>query len=305
MAIRAHSRLLAAGGLALWLGAGCAAIGGDEEGGGAGPDADVFNPDDDDDDDGEGDVIPEEESDVDADTIPDFSDNCPDLANTDQNDGDGDSIGNVCDCDPDDGDVVGYRIVEDDMSADRGMMEVPLGFTPANWTYSGGAYRQNRLTNDSTDASLFLVDHPLANVLVEGTVASTEFASYGDDDLRQIFFLARADVTDKLYSGIGCGIEVVEGLTPTQKTSAVTFAGSPSAINMSVVRRTSRAAVNANEQLGMRMEVRGTEITCTVTLDGTDVTSATGTVPDGAGRVGFHTRETKALFKSIRVCELK
>ena len=33
-------------------------------------------------------------------------------------------------------------------------------------------------------------------------------------------------------------------------------------------------------------------------------TVATGQVPEGAGAVGFYTRETKALFKSVRVCEL-
>jgi hypothetical protein len=34
------------------------------------------------------------------------------------------------------------------------------------------------------------------------------------------------------------------------------------------------------------------------------VTVATGQVPEGAGAVGLFTRETKALFKSVRVCEL-
>ena len=71
-----------------------------------------------------------------------------------------------------------------------------------------------------------------------------------------------------------------------------------------MLKRTNRAAVQANEEFRMKMELVGKEMTCTVTLDGTDVTVATAQVPEGAGAVGFFTRETKALFKSVRVCEL-
>jgi hypothetical protein len=181
---------------------------------------------------------------------------------------------------------------------------VPNGFSAGDWSFANAAYRQTRLTNDASDASLFTADHPMADVIIEGVAASTEIADFGTDDLRQIVFLARADISAKVFDAVGCGIEVVEGLSPTQKTSVVTYTGSPSAINLSAVKRTNRAAVVANEEFKMRMELSGKEMTCTVTLDGTDVTVATAQVPEGAGSVGLFTRETKALFKSMRVCEL-
>ncbi len=243
-------------------------------------------------------------ADMDGDSILDVEDNCPRLANPDQDDSDGDTIGSACDCDPDDEALAAYRIVEDDLSADRGLLQVPNGFAAGNWSFASAAYRQTRLVNDSSDASLFEADHAMADVIIEATAASTEIADFGTDDLRQIVFLARADISAKVFDAVGCGIEVVEGLSPTQKTSIVTYTGSPSAINMSPVKRTNRAAVQAGEEFKMRMELSGKEMTCTVTLDGTDVTTATGAVPEGAGAVGFYTRETKALFKSVRVCEL-
>ena len=243
-------------------------------------------------------------ADMDGDSIADSEDNCPRLANPDQDDSDGDTVGSACDCDPDDGELAAYRIAEDDLSTDRGLLEVPSGFTAGNWSFATAAYRQTRLVNDSSDASLFDADHAIADVIIEATAASTEIADFGTDDLRQIVFLARADISSKVFDAVGCGIEVVEGLSPTQKTSIVTYTGSPAAINMSAVKRTNRAAVQANEEFKMRMELSGKEMTCTVTLDGTDVTTATGQVPEGAGAVGFYTRETKALFKSVRVCEL-
>jgi hypothetical protein len=243
-------------------------------------------------------------ADMDGDSISDSEDNCPRLANPDQDDGDGDSIGSACDCDPDDGEVASYRIVEDALSSDKGLLEVPNGFAAGSWSFATSAYRQTRLVNNSSDASLFVADHPIANVTIEAVSASTEFADFDTTDLRQIVLLARADISSKVFDAVGCGIEVVEGLTPTQKSSVLTFGGSPSAIDLSAVARTNRAAVQANEEFRLKMELSGKEMTCTVTLDGTDVTVATGQVPEGAGAIGFYTRETKAAFKSVRVCEL-
>lgn len=289
--------------LAALLACGCSASAGDGEtaggvdaggGGGGGGDGDG-------DGNGDGGVTG---TDMDGDSVADSEDNCPRLANPDQDDSDNDTIGSACDCDPDDDAVASYRIIDDALSSDKGLLEVPNGFAAGNWSFATSAYRQTRLVNDSSDASLFVADHPIADVTIEAVSASTEFADFDTNDLRQIVFLARADISAKVFDAVGCGIEVVEGLSPTQKSSVLTFSGSPNAINMSAVKRTSRAAVQANEEFRMKMELSGKEMTCTVTLDGTDVTVATGQVPEGAGAIGFFTRETKALFKSVRVCEL-
>lgn len=53
-------------------------------------------------------------NDKDCDTIPDSSDNCPDVANTDQADKDGDGVGDVCDANPHNGNV--SRLNLDDMA---------------------------------------------------------------------------------------------------------------------------------------------------------------------------------------------
>lgn len=303
MASNRFMRYARMGGTAVLLAAlacGCGASIGGDEGETAGPDGGVGGGgggggDDD------GDVTG---ADMDGDSIADSEDNCPRLSNPDQDDSDGDTIGSACDCDPDDSALAAYRVLEDDLSTDRGVVKVPNGFTAGNWSFSSGAYRQTRLVNDSSDASLFTADHPMADVIIEGVAASTEIADFGTDDLRQIVFLARADISDKVFDAVGCGIEVVEGLSPTQKTSVVTYTGSPTAIDMSAVKRTNRAAVVQNEEFRMRMELSGKQMKCTVTLDGTDVTVAEAEVPEGAGAVGLFTRETKALFKSVRVCEL-
>jgi len=243
-------------------------------------------------------------ADMDGDQVADGDDNCPRLSNPDQDDSDGDGIGSACDCDPDDETLAAYRIIDDDLSTDRGLLAVPNGFTAADWSFASAAYRQTRLTNNASDASLFTADHPMADVIIEGVSASTEIADFGTDDLRQIVFLARADISAKVFDAVGCGIEVVEGLSPTQKTSVVTYTGSPSAINMQAVKRTNRTAVQVNEEFKIRMDLSGKDMTCTVTQGGNTVTVATGQVPEGAGSVGLFTRETKALFKSVRVCEL-
>ncbi|HUS66184.1 MAG TPA: hypothetical protein VMZ28_16640 [Kofleriaceae bacterium] len=293
------------GGLAVLLAAGCnAAIGGDEGmgegdgdgsgdgsggggggggGGGAGPDGGGVQAGDDD-----------------ADTVPDADDNCPFLANTDQADGDGDGFGNLCDCDAGSADVIGYKLVNDDLTADRGLFEVPTGFAAGSWTYSGG-YRQSRLANDATDVSIIKVDHKIANVLIEVTAQSTEIADFNATDLRQIMFLARGDLSDQAYDAVGCGIEVVEGLSPTQKTSALKYATEPD--GFTAIERTNRVALEVGVDFSMKMELSGTQMTCSATVGG-ETTTATGDVPEGAGAIALHTRETKALFKSLRVCEL-
>lgn len=243
-------------------------------------------------------------NDDDMDAVPDGEDNCPRVSNTDQLDTDSDGIGNACDCDPEDASVASYRLLDDDLRTDRGDFEVPQGFAAASWTFTDAGYQQNRLVDDGTDVSLLVTDHEVENVVMEATAVSTEIASFGDDDLRQIMFIARADVGSDIYNAVGCGIEVVEGLSPTQKTSVIAYTGNPNGIAMSPLQRTDRNLVAESEEFWMKMELSGDQITCTVTLDGSDTSVAQGTVAKGVGAVGFHTRETKALFTDVRVCEL-
>lgn len=241
-------------------------------------------------------------SDRDDDTIPDVDDNCPALANPEQADGDGDGYGDACDCDPADGAVAAYLVVEDALDADRGLLSAAPGFPAASWSYQDGAYRQTRLANDADDVSL-LDTEPLTDVLVTATAASTEITDFDAQDLRQLLLVARAEAKADDFDALACGIEVAEGLTPTQKTSALRLAGPPANLATTVDERTDRTAVQVDEEFRIEMELRGGSMTCRVTLGNGEVSTARATgLPVRAGALGLHTRETKALYKSLRVC---
>jgi hypothetical protein len=82
------------------------------------------------------------------------------------------------------------------------------------------------------------------------------------------------------------------------------FGGTPTAVTNEVYQRTDREAIVENEEMQIEMILRGGSMTCTATLMPSGNTVATATnVPIKNGYVGMHTRETKALFKNIRICE--
>jgi len=239
--------------------------------------------------------------DEDQDGLDDIRDNCPHIANPDQIDGDSDHYGDACDCDPVDATVAAELVAKDSLAADTGLFAAAGGFAATNWGYAN-ALDQTRLANNATDAAFLQNPAPLTNVLIEVTSASTEIMEFDTSDLRQIFVLARAQSAADKFAAVGCGIEVVEGLTPTQKTSAVTLGGKPSAVTTTVGQRTNRAAVQVNEQFKLRMDLQGDKLTCKATV-GTTTTTATATgLEVSAGSVGFLVRETKASFKNVRIC---
>jgi hypothetical protein len=259
--------------------------------------------------------------DQDGDDIGDSDDNCPEIANGDQADGDTDGFGNACDCDPADMAVIGYRIFTDPMSTDNGQFSAPVGFNGANWTYgpdenavppdtgTGMAYRQTRLADDANDVSFYFGNTLLDHVRVDVRAASTQIQILpAGQNLRQIFIVARGVDTGTTFRAQACGIEVVDGLTPTQKTTTATLGGSPTGVTSTVRMRTDRRAVQVDEEFELHMVLSGGTMTCTANLVGppaaeTTVATASGlTVEEGA--VGLFARETKALFKNVRICRL-
>jgi len=241
--------------------------------------------------------------DRDGDGFMDGSDNCPDLANPAQADGDGDHFGDDCDCDAADPAVTGYIVLEDSLASDAGLFGAPAGFTGTHWTYDS-AYLQTFLAAGGEDASFYFGNPVLENVRVDVRVASTEIADFGSN-LRQLLLIARAVATGSTFRAHACGIEVVDGLTPRQKTSALGLSGTPQSVLTTVHERVDRDAVVEGEVLELHMILQGGTMTCTAVLDGSVVTTAGATdLPIEEGAVGFYTRETKARFQDVRICRL-
>jgi hypothetical protein len=282
--------------LILFLSLGCTA--GDIGDTADGPDAAV----EDDGDDNDGDDFDDVTNDADGDGVADSQDNCPELANDDQLDTDSDSIGDACDCDPNDAAVAATLVVVDSLDADRALVSGAEGFATTSWGHTSGRLAQTRLVDDATDAVFFNLPATLADVRVELTAASTEIADFGADDLRQLFIVARASSTADDFAAEACGIEVVEGLSPTQKTSVLSLGGSPAAVDSTVRQRTDRALVTENEDFSVVLDIRNNTVTCSVTLGGNDTTTATGTTSLPAGAVGLFTRETRASFSNLKIC---
>jgi hypothetical protein len=57
-------------------------------------------------------------------------------------------------------------------------------------------------------------------------------------------------------------------------------------------------------EFDITMELRGDTMTCTVTAAGETTTATWTGLTVTAGSVGFYTRETRALFRNLRICRL-
>jgi hypothetical protein len=224
-------------------------------------------------------------------------------------DDDGDGIPNADDCDPS-STTLRKRIVEDALSTDNGLFAAPSGFPAASWSFDGAAaaYRQTRLL-DGVDLSAYAKDSELTDVQIDVTAASTEVSTAFTPRLRQIFVVVGAVSNAGSFSGVGCGIEVVQGETPEQRTTIVKLSGSAASVVSTAVHRVSRPAVQVNEEFMMKVRFENGAMVCDVTQPkapgGAITTQATASIGALKGSVGLYTRQTKALFKNIRVCAVK
>ena len=237
-----------------------------------------------------------------ADEEPDdgATDTMPDPTPPDE---DGDGIPDATDCDPASAAVVGTRLLDDDLATDKGYFGAPEGFPLASWAHDGAVYRQTRVV-DAADTSFFLKDATIGDVTFEVVTASTEVAAI-TPRLRQMFIVVGATVAGGQLSALGCGIEVVEGQSPEQKTSVVRLTGAPNAVATTPLERVNRAAVQVNEQLSIKARLAQGTLTCDVTNGGVTTTATASGLGAMTGSVGFFTRQTKALFKQARICKLK
>lgn len=219
-------------------------------------------------------------------------------------DTDGDGAPDDVDCDPASA-ALGRRIVEDPLALDQGLFGAPDGFPAESWSFDA-AYRQTRLA-DASDVSFYTSGSDVGDVQIEVRASSTEVGAL-TPRLRQIFILVGASTVGGTLTAHGCGIEVVEGQTPEQKTSIVKLEGATASVLTTALQRVTRPAVAVNEELAIKVRLEDGAMTCDVTQGGVPPVTTTATANGlGAlrGRIGLFTRQTKALFKSVRACNLE
>jgi hypothetical protein len=209
-------------------------------------------------------------------------------------------VPDAVDCDPTSG-ALGARVVEDDLAAADGLVGAAPGFDPTAWMYADGAYRQQSL-HDRDDVSFLTAPMPPA-FSAEVHVAATQFGTFSPK-LRQMFLVIGGNSNGSGFSGFGCGVEAVEGATPPYKASLVHLSGGALAIATEPVRREDVDALSTGDDLAITAVVTSGNLTCTVVQSGRTTTLAAPSVGVVSGALGFATRQVKAAFSKLRVCQV-
>ncbi len=214
-----------------------------------------------------------------------------------------------CDCDPL-GQHAAYPLLLDDLAQDRGQVEPAPGFDAAAWRFESDAYRQEAtLANDRDDASFVVLDEAPRDVLVHVTAASTEIDNFGDD-LRQVLVTARAESSADGYRAVACGIDLLrDGDGDHRRVIAASLSGTPASVDTEIRDLEEYGGVSPGQEFDIRMELQGGDMICRVTVEREDGEREITFVPVGGfsgtpGAVGFHTRESQASFRNLRVCGL-
>jgi hypothetical protein len=213
-----------------------------------------------------------------------------------------------CDCDPT-GQLAAYEILVDDLGSDRGQVLPATGFEGGVWSFSDSAYRQQaEMSPGRTDASLVALAEPAGDLLIHVTASSTAATTFeGQDNLRQLFLTARTQASASEYAAAACGIDLEidsSGAVTGRHAIAAELSGSPSSVTTQVRGSRESRQLSFGDEFDIRMELRGGQMVCQVTIDGEPFFVQASGFGGSSGSVGFHTRETQALFKNLRVCGL-
>lgn len=246
-----------------------------------------------------------DQSDLDNDIVGDACDNCVLVPNSNQNDQDGDSAGDACDCLAQDS-VVGAPLAEVELGPGAPLVGA-AGFNFANWSTDVDAVLQNALANNQIDAVLLNLGFLPQNLFLEVVSASTAIQNFDNADDRLILLLARYNEGGGNSTGVGCGIRVDETEAATQRLQILDISG-PSGTPVFTKRADiPRNAVQVNEPFLLRFLLRNNVATCEMTFlqQGNQVIEvSTQNLPEELGEVGFLTRETRASFSKLRICEV-
>lgn len=211
---------------------------------------------------------------------------------------DGDGVPDTFDCDPSRS-ALGGVVLQDDLSAARGVIEAAPGFDPSAWRHAGGEYQQTLLRNAS-DASLFKVELPPSYV-VSVTGISMQTGKFAPD-LHQQLILVGADVQGGRLSSFACGVEFVEGLS-SGVVSVLHLSGSPTSVVTTPIKREARPSLGTNQEFGMEARVMDGALACSV-IQGQTVTTVAAQIGPIQGTVGFYTHQAAVAFKNTRICQV-
>jgi len=201
--------------------------------------------------------------------------------------------------------IPGVKLIDDALATDAAQFAVAPGFTAASWSFAEEAYRQTRLVN-AADAMFFVGDALIGDVDVQVAAASTDVTSTLGPRLRQMFVLVGASSTGGTLDAYGCGVEVVQGMSPEQRTSVVKLSGNADAVTTEAIDRTPRNILKEGEPFSIRAQLKDGTLTCTVSQGADVVTTAQASnLVNVKGSIGFFTRQTKAAFKNVKACKLE
>jgi len=219
-------------------------------------------------------------------------------------DTDGDGIPDSKDCDPASAAIAGTKLINDTLAADTQAFSVAPGFPTADWSYANESYVQTRLMNAS-DATFYMGDQALGDVDVEVAASSTDVTDTISPRLRQMFVLVGATMNNGSLDAYGCGVEVVQGMSPEQRTSVVKLSGPTATVTTTAIDRTPRNILKEGEPFSIKATLKGGTLTCVVSQGADVVTTAKAdNLTNVTGSMRFFTRQTKAAFKNVKACKL-
>jgi hypothetical protein len=251
-------------------------------------------------------VINEDQSDADGDSAGDACDNCPGLSSEDLLDSDADGIGNPCDCDPQD-DEVGPELETLDLGDPESLLPAQ-GYPFTSWLHNLaiGAALQNRAVDNGFDAVLLALNNQQQNVFVEVT-ASAQAAVVGSND--RIVGLTARYRDGANATGVACGIRVdLAEPVSTQRLQLLNISGTSGNPTLTKLKNDPRAAVVIDEEFKLSFKLKGANASCTMTFlednPPTKLTIDANNATNQGGSIGLFTRETKATYSNVKICQV-
>lgn len=248
------------------------------------------------------------DDDEDGDGFPDLVDNCPSVANAGQDDDDGDGVGLACDCDDNEEDEMRVIVFAGNLDVDPNTMIPLLPSSSAdddNWAFTAEGLVQSAHADESMN--LFAETAlSLTRPRITVDAVSTSFPEVFDDNRQILIHLVDVSSPNR---AIGCGIELVRtGVAPFSPfTSAVEWSMVSQVPTTTALARIDRPAVLVDELFRMELDLTDQgALDCHSWVQNmtahTTVSYAGPTLPTTIS-FGLATRETRARFTNLRVCD--